>query len=217
MAHVDFTETVLEDPIGIKFHEPTEALIVSSDSAPIYSRVRRPGGDALVLQVRLDKTDLAARGSLPVLVADALRAFDVQPARWQRSVTTADLVAIQPAPVRRQLLPPATAAASPADASRWAEPESTIAGPLDWVGVWQLVPAPTRWTRFNRRGARCRRRGRGAAGAGRPSSVSSPLVPKRSRRGQAHGTCRPMCQRLPARLPGGAGRAWTVRYGPRSC
>ncbi len=171
VSQVDFTETVLEDPIRLEFRLPADVLVRSSAGDPIYSRLARPEGDVLVLQVRIDKTDLAARGSLPILLADALRSFGLDPARYVPAVTTADMVAIRPELDARQLQPPA-AMTSPAgeNLDRRIEPGQTVVGPLDRVGIWQIAAAKNAPTGD---GAAAGTPNDGAANASRPERSES--------------------------------------------
>jgi hypothetical protein len=143
VAHVDFTQAVLEDPVRLNFKLPARSLVRSSAGDPIYSLLERPAGDVLVLHVRIDKTDLVARGMLPVLFADALRAFHLNTTRYEPSVTTADMVSIPPRDEARRLLPPQAARENvTVDRRLTVEPRQGIVGPLDRVGLWQVEPTP---------------------------------------------------------------------------
>ncbi len=137
VAHVDFTEAVLEDPIRLNFLLPARSLVISRAGDPIYSLLERATGDVLVLHVRIDKTDLAARGSLPILFADALRSFGLSAARYEPAVTTADMVSIRPSDAVRRLMPPS--GQEPIDRRLEVEPRQGVVGPLDRVGLWQIV------------------------------------------------------------------------------
>jgi hypothetical protein len=148
VAHVDFTQAVLEDPIRLEFKLPARTLVSSSAGDPIYSLLDRASGDVLVLHVRIDKTDLAARGMLPVLFADALRSFGLNAGIFDPAVTTAEMVSIPPAKAPRRLLPPGGLHGGnrekTAAGRQTIEPRQGVVGPLDRVGVWQLVASPAR-------------------------------------------------------------------------
>jgi len=143
VARVDFTEAVLEDPIRLHFRLPARSLVSCVAGDPIYSLIDRAKGDVLVLHVRIEKTDLAARGALPVLFADALRSFGLNAARYEPAVTTADMVSIPPVESARRLLRPDEGRGKGAfDLRLDVKPRQGIVGPLDRVGLWQVVPMP---------------------------------------------------------------------------
>jgi Ca-activated chloride channel homolog len=137
VEQVDFTRAVLEDPIGLRFQIPAQVLVRSTAGDPIYTLLERAAGDVLVLQLRLEKTDLAARPALPLLLANVLRHFGLGSESYRAATTTADMLSIAPAGGRRLL-------SSPVNTYSDVRPQQGVVGPLDRAGLWQLWPVVAR-------------------------------------------------------------------------
>ena len=73
LAQADLHRAAIDRLVRLEFTRPTATLAATADGHPIVSEIERDGGNVLVLHAELDKSDLARRRSLPVLLAGAIR------------------------------------------------------------------------------------------------------------------------------------------------
>ncbi len=168
--HVRLDNVLFPDARVLNFTAPAELLIQDPLDQPLLARLRRPGGDAVVLTCSLEKGDLPLRIAFPVLMKNMMEWFQGNSGELRPAVASGQMLSIHLAtapatPSTHQTLPPTAAqddtAAITVVASAAAETtedmvlvspsrqtiplattdEQVTIGPLLETGLWTVRPA----------------------------------------------------------------------------
>ncbi|MFO1065066.1 MAG: BatA and WFA domain-containing protein [Pirellulales bacterium] len=93
--HVRLTNVIFPGAVDMTFSGEYESLISAPESKPLLARIRRPQGDALVLNVNLDDGDLPLRIAFPVLMKNAIEWFSGVSAELEPAATTGSALAVE--------------------------------------------------------------------------------------------------------------------------
>ena len=92
--HVRLDNVLFPDARLLKFTTDYEPLIQDPLDQPLFARLRRPGGDVVVLTCNLDKGDLPLRIAFPVLMQNVIEWFQGNSGRLRPAVSSGTMVSI---------------------------------------------------------------------------------------------------------------------------
>jgi hypothetical protein len=124
--HVRLDNVLFPGARLLKFAAEAEALIRDPLDQPLLARLRRPGGDAVVLTCSLEKGDLPLRIAFPVLMKNTIEWFQGNSGELRPAVATGQMVSLD--------VLPAASSGAPAAAS-------TPPAPSDADGAVAVVEA----------------------------------------------------------------------------
>jgi uncharacterized protein YegL len=132
LNRVRFRDFVVEQAVQLTFQEPAVALVTSHAGTPLYSLIRRPHADVLVLHVNLqrEKSDLTMRPDFPILIKNAVAWLSRDERPVSVAATTAASVSVPPSDQPWQLK-----STEDGEIQLQMQPQQTVAA-LDRVGVW---------------------------------------------------------------------------------
>jgi hypothetical protein len=169
VQHVRLDNVLFPGARQMTFSVEVEPLIQDPLDGPLFARLKRPGGDAVVLACNLDQGDLPLRIAFPVLMKNTIEWFQGNTGELRPALTTGAMLAVdvstvresQPAAAREQRESDAQAvevqaidetpilAAQPLELvspSQQVTPltrtgEQVTLGPLLETGLWSVRPA----------------------------------------------------------------------------
>jgi hypothetical protein len=143
MRHVRLDNVLLPEAHKITPPPGAHALATAISGDPLFFSFEPEGRKTLVLTVNLDKGDLTFRTAFPIMVTNALGWFAGQSGDLRESLASGAVTEVD-LPAATAAMPAASfALQSPAGQKKPLPPgvaKATI-GPLDEVGVWQVVRA----------------------------------------------------------------------------
>jgi hypothetical protein len=116
--HVRLDNVLFPGARLLKFAAEAEALIRDPLDQPLLARLRRPGGDAVVLTCNLEKGDLPLRIAFPVLMKNTFEYFQGNSGELRPAVATGQVISLDVLPAAESGVPETqdTSSAAGADA-----------------------------------------------------------------------------------------------------
>lgn len=91
MTHIRLDNVLLPEARRIDFGQSSQTLVATVTGETVYAQLNRPTGTCLVLNVNLERSDLAFRTSFPIMITNALNWFAGQPDELQASLAGGQL------------------------------------------------------------------------------------------------------------------------------
>lgn len=145
MTHIRLDHVLLPEIRRLRFTRPTRVLAATLDGDPLLAQFEREGGKCLVLNVDLERSDLALRTAFPILVSNALAWFAGSSGELRESSRAGATVSVPRDPLP-SLGRDALWLSSPSG-QRFRLPASdspVTVGPLNEAGIWSIGSGPER-------------------------------------------------------------------------
>ena len=97
--HVRLTNVEFPEAKVLDFQAEAESLIQSTLEQPLFARIPRDGGDAVVLTCSLEKGDLPLRIAFPVLMKNTVEWFMGEQGELSPALPTGDMLSVSLAPL----------------------------------------------------------------------------------------------------------------------
>lgn len=155
VQHVRLDNVLFPGAKQMSFTGEIEPLIQDPLDGPLFARLKRPGGDAVVLACNLDQGDLPLRIAFPVLMKNTIEWFQGNTGELRPAVATGEMLAVHVSAVNvsaasdRPLIP-ASDEAVPADDAT--EVQTVDANPQTAVQPLELVSPSQQRTPLARAG-----------------------------------------------------------------
>jgi hypothetical protein len=141
MTHIRLDNVLLPEARRIEFADSAKSLVATVNGETVYALLNRPAGACLVLSVNLERSDLAFRTAFPIMITNALSWFAGQPGELQPSLAGGQLATLNQGPTELSIRQQELRLMSPAGTE--SPLVSQQVGPLNQVGIWNVVAAKT--------------------------------------------------------------------------
>ncbi len=133
LANTDFRNTIFEESMSLQVHCDHEVLAATRNDVPLYFACEVDGRRMLVLNTRLESSDLPLRHTFREFLLNAIRWLSRSDSMFSRSPTTADIVKLD-GYRQRVLMPPN------GSKLRLPDDQPTLQA-IDAVGLWKVQRA----------------------------------------------------------------------------
>lgn len=139
MTHIRLDHVLLPEIRRLRFTQPPRVLAATLDGDPLLAQFEREGGKCLVLNVDLERSDLAFRTAFPILVSNALAWFAGASGELRESSHAGATIRVPRDPLPSPGSDDLWLSSPSGQRFRLAASDSPVTvGPLNEVGVWSI-------------------------------------------------------------------------------
>jgi hypothetical protein len=143
MTHIRLDHVLLPEIRRLRFSRPSRVLAATLDGDPLLVQFEREEGKCLVLNVDLERSDLAFRTAFPILVSNALAWFAGSSGELRESSRAGAMVTLLRDPLPSPGGDRLWLSSPSGQRFRLAASDSPVTvGPLNEVGIWTIGPGP---------------------------------------------------------------------------